>query len=125
LARIIARDSKPRDAIPARSQNDFEVPGAGFDQSEYSIPSGGVSIAARLEGIAQSGGICISDDAHRQIRGKVDFDFDDMGPQILKNITEPIRAWRREICRSCSSAAMGRLACRPCLLTGQYCASPS
>jgi hypothetical protein len=33
----------------------------------------------RLEGIAESGGVCISDDAHRQIRGKVDFAFDDMG----------------------------------------------
>ena len=39
----------------------------------------GVNIAARLEGIAEPGGVCISDDAHRQIRGKVDIAFDDMG----------------------------------------------
>ena len=39
----------------------------------------GVNIAARLEGIAEPGGICISDDAQRQIRGKVDIAFDDMG----------------------------------------------
>jgi TolB-like protein/class 3 adenylate cyclase len=57
----------------------------------------GVNIAARLEGIAQSGGVCISDDAHRQIRGKVDIVFDDMGPQVLKNIAEPMRAWRMQI----------------------------
>ncbi len=39
----------------------------------------GVNIAARLEGIAEPGGICISDDAHRQIRGKIDVAFDDIG----------------------------------------------
>src|ERR1700728_891538 len=54
----------------------------------------GVNIAARFEGIAEPGGVCISEDAHRQIRGKVEFSFDDMGPQSLKNIAEPMRAWR-------------------------------
>jgi TolB-like protein/class 3 adenylate cyclase len=54
----------------------------------------GVNIAARLEGIAEPGGVCISDDAYRQIRGKVDIVFDDLGSQTLKNIAEPIRAWR-------------------------------
>jgi adenylate cyclase len=54
----------------------------------------GVNIAARLEGIAEPGGICISDDAHRQIRGKVDSSFDDIGEQNLKNIAEPMRTWR-------------------------------
>jgi adenylate cyclase len=54
----------------------------------------GVNIAARLEGVAEPGGICISDDAHRQVRGKIDAGFHDMGPQALKNITEPIRAWQ-------------------------------
>jgi TolB-like protein/Tfp pilus assembly protein PilF len=57
----------------------------------------GVNIAARLEGIAEPGGVCISDDAQRQIRGKVDIAFEDMGPQNLKNITEPMRAWRSRI----------------------------
>jgi len=54
----------------------------------------GVNIAARLEGIADPGGICISDDAHRQIRGKTEIAYDDMGQQSLKNISEPMRAWR-------------------------------
>ena len=54
----------------------------------------GVNIAARLEGMADPGGICISDDAHRQIRGKVDIDFGDMGSQSLKNIAEPMRVWQ-------------------------------
>jgi adenylate cyclase len=57
----------------------------------------GVNIAARLEGIAEPGGVCISDDAQRQIRGKVDIAFDDMGLQQLKNIAEPMRAWRMQI----------------------------
>jgi adenylate cyclase len=54
----------------------------------------GVNIAARLEGIAEPGGVCISDDAHRQIRGKIDVAFDNIGEQTLKNIAEPMRAWR-------------------------------
>ena len=54
----------------------------------------GVNIAARLEGIADPGGVCISDDAYRQIRGKIDIAFDDIGEQTLKNIAEPMRAWQ-------------------------------
>src|SRR3954471_8350233 len=57
----------------------------------------GVNIAARLEGIAEAGGVCISDDAQRQIRGKVDFAFEYMGLQALKNIAEPLRAWRVQL----------------------------
>ncbi len=57
----------------------------------------GVNIAARLEGIAEPGCVCISDDAHRQIRGKVDFSYNDMGLQALKNIIEPMRAWRMQL----------------------------
>jgi adenylate cyclase len=52
-----------------------------------------VNIAARLEGIAQPGGVCISDNAHRQIRGKAEIAFDDVGVQTLKNIAEPMRVW--------------------------------
>src|SRR5713101_7157451 len=65
----------------------------------------GVNIAARLEGIAEPGGVCISDDAQRQVRGKVDFASEDMGPQNLKNIVEPMRAWRLRMNASGSAAA--------------------
>ena len=65
----------------------------------------GVNIAARLEGLAEPGGVCISDDAQRQIRGKVDTAFEDMGPQSLKNIAEPMRAWRLRVNASGSVAA--------------------
>src|SRR4249919_1864607 len=54
----------------------------------------GVNIAARLEGIADPGGICMSDDAYRQVRGKVESACDDLGLQTLKNIAEPMRVWR-------------------------------
>jgi TolB-like protein/class 3 adenylate cyclase len=64
---------------------------------ENDIFGDGVNIAARLEQLAEPGGICISDDAHRQVRGKVDAAFDDLGPQTLKNIAEPMRAWRIRI----------------------------
>jgi len=51
----------------------------------------GVNIAARLEGIAEPGGICISEDAFRQVRGKIEAEFADMGEQSLKNIARPLR----------------------------------
>jgi TolB-like protein/Flp pilus assembly protein TadD len=78
----------------------------------------GVNIAARLEGVAEPGGVCISDDAHRQIRGKIDIAFDDMGPQTLKNIAEPMRVWRMRIggeavSASPQSASFGPLQPRP------------
>jgi adenylate cyclase len=57
----------------------------------------GVNIAARLESIAEPGGVCISDDAYRQIRGKVEIGWDDLGPQTLKNIAESMRAWRVQL----------------------------
>jgi adenylate cyclase len=74
-----------------------------FDEND--IFGDGVNIAARLEGIAEPGGVCISDDAHRHIRGKVDIVFDDMGPQALKNITERMRAWRCQINANASSVS--------------------
>src|SRR6516162_7550375 len=54
----------------------------------------GANIAARLEGIAEPGGICISDDAFRQVRGKVEAEFVDAGEQSLKNIARPLRVYR-------------------------------
>ena len=53
----------------------------------------GVNIAARLEGLAEPGGICVSGDVIRQIRGKVEAEFEDLGPQQVKNIAEPVHAY--------------------------------
>src|SRR5262245_26672140 len=54
----------------------------------------GVNIAARLEVLAEPGGICMSDDAFHQVRGKIDVLFVEMGLQSLKNIDQPVHAWR-------------------------------
>jgi class 3 adenylate cyclase len=58
------------------------------------ILGNGVNIAARVEGIAEPGGICISEDAVRQVRGKVAAEFANLGEQTLKNITRPLRVYR-------------------------------
>jgi TolB-like protein/Tfp pilus assembly protein PilF len=57
----------------------------------------GVNIAARLEGIAQPSGICISEDAYRQVYGKLDANFQDAGEHELKNIERPVRVYRIEL----------------------------
>jgi tetratricopeptide (TPR) repeat protein len=56
----------------------------------------GVNIAARLEQIAPAGGICLSEDAYRQVRGKIEIPIADAGEQSLKNIANPIRVYRIE-----------------------------
>ena len=53
-----------------------------------------VNIAARLEAIAEPGGVCLSAAAYEQVRGKLDIAVDDMGEQDLKNIARPLRAYR-------------------------------
>jgi TolB-like protein/class 3 adenylate cyclase len=59
----------------------------------HDIFGDGVNIAARLEGIAEPGGICVSSSAYDHIRGKVDIQFVDLGDQNLKNIDRPVRAY--------------------------------
>ncbi len=54
----------------------------------------GVNVAARLEGLAEPGGICVSRPVHTQIRGKVDLAFEDLGKQQVKNIPEPVRVFK-------------------------------
>ena len=57
------------------------------------IQGDGVNVAARLEGLAQPGGICISEGVHEQVRDKIDMAFEDMGEQEIKNVARPVRAW--------------------------------
>jgi class 3 adenylate cyclase len=59
----------------------------------------GVNIAARLEGIAEPGGVLISASTYDQIKNKIDTGFDDLGPQTLKNIAEPVRSYRVKMAR--------------------------
>lgn len=81
--------------IPAEKQIRFRV---GINVGDIIIDSDdiygdGVNIAARLEGLAEPGGICISDDAYRQVRDKLDYRFEDLGEQQLKNIVRPMRVY--------------------------------
>jgi adenylate cyclase len=63
----------------------------------------GVNIAARVEGIAEPGGISISEDAWRQVHGKVTANFIDLGEQSLKNIARPVRVYRVDLPRKAAS----------------------
>jgi adenylate cyclase len=74
-----------------------------FDENDIFGES--VNIASRLETMAEPGGICMSEGALREIRGKVAIACDDLGPQVLKNITEPVRAWRVKLGAQPASAA--------------------
>jgi TolB-like protein/class 3 adenylate cyclase len=58
------------------------------------IHGDGVNIAARLEGIAEPGEICVSGIVYDQVRGRLDCAFADIGEQALKNITRPVRVYR-------------------------------
>jgi TolB-like protein/class 3 adenylate cyclase/tetratricopeptide (TPR) repeat protein len=88
--------AEQNDAVPPDQRIEFRigihVGDIIFDDND--IFGDGVNIAARLEGIAEPGGVCMSDDAYRQVRGKVEIACDDMGQQFLKNISEPMLAWR-------------------------------
>src|SRR6202163_4909930 len=63
------------------------------EESDGDLMGDGVNIAARLEGIADPGGICLSEDAYRQVKGRLDLIVSDLGNTELKNIAEPIRVY--------------------------------
>ena len=65
-----------------------------MEHADGTIYGDGVNVAARLESLAEPGGIVISDLAHSAVRGRVNKDFVDLGEQKLKNVSEPIRAYR-------------------------------
>jgi hypothetical protein len=67
------------------------------EESDGDLMGDGVNIAARLEGIAKPGAICLSEDAYRQVKGRLDFAVTDLGPTELKNIAEPIRVYSLQV----------------------------
>src|SRR6266849_2764382 len=82
--------------VPQEKRIEFRI---GINVGDIIIDRGdifgdGVNVAARLEGLAKPGGICIADDAHRQVRGKIDVSFEDAGERQLKNIARPVRVFR-------------------------------
>jgi TolB-like protein len=72
----------------------------------HDIFGDGVNIAARLEGIAEPGGICISSSAYDHVRGKVAVEFTDLGEQTLKNIARPIHAYAVGLTANAHQAAL-------------------
>ena len=63
------------------------------EESDGDLMGDGVNIAARLEGVCEPGAICLSEDAYRQVKGRLDLAVTDLGPTQLKNIAEPIRVY--------------------------------
>src|SRR5262249_52826858 len=61
---------------------------------EHDIFGDGVNVAARLEALAEPAGICVSRVVRDQVRDRLDYTFDDMGEQQVKNIARPVRAYR-------------------------------
>ncbi len=68
-------------------------PGDVIEEADGDLMCDGVNIAARLEGICEPGGICLSEDAYRQVRDRISETFVDLGEQNLKNIARPMRAY--------------------------------
>jgi TolB-like protein len=83
--------------LPPERRIEFRVGihlGDIVEESDGDLMGDGVNIAARLEGICEVGGICISEDAYRQVRDKIKESFVDLGEQALKNIARPVRAYQ-------------------------------
>jgi adenylate cyclase len=85
---------------PADQRIDFRIGihlGDVVEESDGDLMGDGVNIAARLEGIAEPGAICLSEDAYRQVKARLDLAVADLGPTRLKNIAEPVRAYSLQV----------------------------
>ena len=83
--------------LPPERRIEFRIGihlGDVVEESDGDLMGDGVNIAARLEGICEVAGICISEDAYRQVRDKIKEQFVDLGEQALKNIARPVRVYR-------------------------------
>src|SRR5271165_1249661 len=67
------------------------------EEADGDLMDDGVNIAARLESVAKPGAICLSEDAYRQVKGRLDLAVTDLGPTQLKNIAEPIRVYALDV----------------------------
>ena len=86
--------------LPPERRIEFRVGihlGDVVEESDGDLMGDGVNIAARLEGVAKPGGVCLSEDAYRQVRGRLDVAASDLGPTRLKNIAEPVRIYALDV----------------------------
>src|ERR1700723_2467247 len=93
---LIERNS----GLPAERRIEFRVGihlGDVVEETDGDLMGDGVNIAARLEGIANPGAICLSEDAYRQVSGRLDMAVADLGPTQLKNIERPIRVYSLQV----------------------------
>jgi TolB-like protein/class 3 adenylate cyclase len=67
------------------------------EEADGDLMGDGVNIAARIEGIAAPGALCLSEDAYRQVKGRLDLAVADLGPMQLKNIAEPVRVYSLQV----------------------------
>ncbi|TPJ13881.1 tetratricopeptide repeat protein [Mesorhizobium sp. B2-7-3] len=67
------------------------------EESDGDLMGDGVNIASRLEGLAAAGAICLSEDAYRQVKARLDLSVSDLGSTQLKNIAEPIRVYSLQV----------------------------
>ena len=67
------------------------------EESDGDLKGDGVNIAARRESVAKPGAICLSEDAYRQVSGRLDMEVTDLGPTQLKNIERPIRVYSLQV----------------------------
>jgi adenylate cyclase len=85
------------DAVPEDRRMRFRIGvhlGDVIEKADGTVYGDGVNIAARLEGLAEPGGITVSDSVRNAVRGKVGATFEDQGEQQVKNIAHPVRAYR-------------------------------
>ncbi len=86
--------------VPSDRRIEFRVGihlGDVVEESDGDLMGDGVNIAARLEGIAKPGAICLSEQAYWQVKGRLDLAVSDLGPTQLKNIAEPIRVYALDV----------------------------
>ena len=86
--------------LPPERRIEFRVGihlGDVVEESDGDLMGDGVNIAARLEGIAKPGAICLSEDAYRQVKSRLDLAVSDLGATQLKNIAEPVRVYALEV----------------------------
>jgi adenylate cyclase len=86
--------------VPEDRRIEFRVGihvGDVVEESDGDLMGDGVNIAARLEGVAKPGAICLSEDAYRQVSGRLEMEVTNLGPTQLKNIERPIRAYSLQV----------------------------
>jgi adenylate cyclase len=86
--------------LPPERRIEFRIGihlGDVVEESDGDLMGDGVNIAARLEGIAKPGAICLSEDAYRQVSGRLDMEVIDLGQTALKNIERPIRVYSLQV----------------------------